>query len=143
MDRQRLQYLFVYGTLRRDGQHEMYRLLSRYADFVGKATYRGRLYLIDDFPGATPSSDPSDIVRGEVYRLESPKLLLDRLDEYEEYDPKAPDRSLYRRELAEVRVNDGRRLRAWIYLYNRPTERLRSIPSGDFVDVQRPKEGLA
>ncbi|MGH8523445.1 MAG: REP-associated tyrosine transposase, partial [Gammaproteobacteria bacterium] len=39
------QHLFVYGTLRRDSQHEMYQLLARNADLVGDAIFRGRLYL--------------------------------------------------------------------------------------------------
>ena len=40
-------YVFVYGTLRRDSNSEMYHLLARYGQFVGDATYRGKLYMVD------------------------------------------------------------------------------------------------
>jgi gamma-glutamylcyclotransferase (GGCT)/AIG2-like uncharacterized protein YtfP len=126
-------YLFVYGTLRRDRRHGMYRLLARYANFIGDATFQGRLFLVDEFPGATLSNNPNDIVRGEVYRLDSPDLVLGRLDDYEEFDPRAPDQSLYRRELVDILLNNGKCICAWIYLYNRPTESLLPIPSGDFL----------
>ncbi len=127
-------YLFVYGTLRRDRRHEMYRLLARYANFIGDATFQGRLFLVDEFPGATLSNNPNDIVRGEVYRLDSPDLVLRRLDDYEEFDPRVPDQSLYRRELVDILLNNGKCIRAWIYLYNRPTESLPPILSGDFLE---------
>jgi gamma-glutamylcyclotransferase (GGCT)/AIG2-like uncharacterized protein YtfP len=127
-------YLFVYGTLRRDRWHEMYRLLARYADFMGDATFHGRLFLVDEFPGAMLSNSPNDVVRGEVYRLGSPDLVLERFDDYEEFDSRAPDQSLYRRELVDVLLNNGKCIHAWIYLYNRPTEDLPPIPSGDFLE---------
>jgi gamma-glutamylcyclotransferase (GGCT)/AIG2-like uncharacterized protein YtfP len=131
------QHLFVYGTLRREHGQDMYRLLARHADFVGHASYRGRLFLVDDFPGATPSTDPDAIVRGEVYRLEAPEVVLRQLDEYEEVDARDPDSSLYRRELADVQLDDGRVFRAWIYLYNRSTNGLTVLPSGDFLALER------
>jgi gamma-glutamylcyclotransferase (GGCT)/AIG2-like uncharacterized protein YtfP len=40
-------YLFVYGTLRPDSESEMYHLLARYGEFVGDATYQGKLFMVD------------------------------------------------------------------------------------------------
>lgn len=128
-------YLFVYGTLRRDSRHEMYRLLARNAAFVGDATFQGRLYLVDDFPGAVKSSSPEDSIHGEVYCLERSEQVLPRLDDYEEFDPQSPDTSLYRREKAIVLLDDTTPVDAWIYLYNRPTVGLRPILSGDFLQI--------
>ncbi|MEX0701624.1 MAG: gamma-glutamylcyclotransferase family protein [Planctomycetales bacterium] len=127
------QYIFVYGTLRRDTRHEMYRLLARHAQFMGDATFRGRLYLVDDYPGAVASSSPGDQVRGEVYLLLHPDDVLPKLDEYEEFDPQSPETSLYRRDTAEVVLDDGSRLLSWVYLYNKPTTELSRIASGDFL----------
>ena len=129
------EFLFVYGTLRRDIRHEMYRLLARNADFVGDATFQGRLYLVDDFPGAVSSPSSEDCVRGEVYRLEEPQQVLSKLDDYEEFDPQSPEAGLYRRVKAMVLLDDDTPVDAWIYLYNRPTAGLLAIPSGDFLQI--------
>jgi gamma-glutamylcyclotransferase (GGCT)/AIG2-like uncharacterized protein YtfP len=129
------EFLFVYGTLRRDTGSEMYRLLARYADFVGEASYQGKLYKIDYYPGVVPSEDPSDLVQGEVYRLLSPERVLPRLDQYEECGPGFPEPSEYRRELQRVRLRNGHTIRAWVYVYSRPTDDLELIPSGDFLEI--------
>lgn len=129
------QHLFVYGTLRRDSQHEMYQLLARNADFVGDAIFRGRLYLVDEYPGAVASHSPRDAVRGEVYLLRRPDQVLPELDEYEEFDPSSPETSLYRGAMVKVFLDNSASLDAWIYLYNRPTQGLPPIPSGDFPQI--------
>lgn len=134
MTRGPVEFLFVYGTLRRDSRHEMYRLLARHADFVGDAVFQGRLYLVDDFPGAVPSEAATDLVHGELYILDAPDLVLPRLDEYEEFDPARPEASLYRRQRERVTLADGSAINAWIYLFNRPTSGLPQIGSGDFLD---------
>jgi gamma-glutamylcyclotransferase (GGCT)/AIG2-like uncharacterized protein YtfP len=128
------QHLFVYGTLRK-GQPDMDRLLGAHAIDVGRGTLQGRLYLVDDFPGAKVSEHPDDRVHGEIYRLVDASPALAALDEYEEYNPTDPKHSLFVRRLAPIRLADGTTLSAWVYLYNRSTEGLRSIPSGDFLDA--------
>lgn len=128
-------HLFVYGTLRH-GQHEMARLLE-YALALGQGSVQGRLYLVEDYPGAIWSDDPRQQVRGEVYHLLDGQNVLRRLDEYEDYRPEAPQRSLFLRRATDVLMDDGTRLPAWIYLYNGPTNGLPMIPSGDFLDVER------
>lgn len=128
--------LFVYGTLRRACGHSMHRLME-HAEFLGDATFQGRLYLVGTFPGAVKSSFPDDLVQGEVYRLVKPAELLPRLDAYEDFDPRSPETSLYRREKATLRLESGEFADAWIYLYNRPTENLPRIVSGDFLDAAK------
>lgn len=128
-------HLFVYGTLRH-GQHEMARLLEERALTVGRGSVQGRLYLVDDYPGATSSDDPRQKVRGEVYHLLDGHEVLCRLDEYEDYRPEAPGKSLFLRRVIDVLMDDGTRLPAWIYLYNGPTNGLPTIRSGDFLDLE-------
>jgi gamma-glutamylcyclotransferase (GGCT)/AIG2-like uncharacterized protein YtfP len=125
--------LFVYGTLRKETDSEIHHLLTRYADFVGKGTYQGRLYKIDNYPGVIPSGDPTDQVHGEVFCLREPEILLSRLDQYEECGPGFPEPSEYVRKKQEVRLKNGRKLTAWIYIYNRPVKGLQWIASGDFL----------
>jgi len=128
--------LFVYGTLRRDTNSDMFHLLARYANFIGYATYQGKLYKVDYYPGVVPSDNPSDIVQGEVYRLLDPSLVLLHLDVYEECGPGFPKPTEYIRKIQHVRLRSGETIQAWVYIYNRPTDNLELVPSGDFLNIQ-------
>jgi gamma-glutamylcyclotransferase (GGCT)/AIG2-like uncharacterized protein YtfP len=126
-----LSMLFVYGTLRERSGHAMARRMARHARLVGAASFQGKLFMVEDYPGVVPSDDPTDIVYGEVYELEQPKRMLRVLDEYEGYDPHAPHCAYLRREHRVV-LTTGVVVPAWIYIYNRETDRLERITSGDF-----------
>lgn len=119
--------LFVYGTLMRG--LPLHHLLDGRCQFVGRGTVKGRLLDLGRYPGAVP--DEAGTVHGEIYRLFAPSLLA-TLDQEEEYRPEAPERSLYLRRPAAVRLADGREARAWIYWYQGPRDRARPIPSGDY-----------
>jgi len=123
--------LFVYGTLRRASRHRAHERLARAAEPFGEGTVAGRLYLVEDYPGLVAAAGESARVRGEVYRLVAPSVLAD-LDRYEGCDAVDPARGLYRRARAEVVLDDGRSVTAWVYLYNRPVTALRPIASGDY-----------
>ncbi len=130
-------HLFVYGTLRRMSGHDAHRLVATDAVLVGEGSLRGLLYAADGYPALVASDDAADLVRGEVYRLGgsgqcATASVLARLDEYEGCDPLHPARGLFRRVRAEVALDDGRRVSAWVYLYNRDTTALRRIASGDY-----------
>ena len=127
------EYLFVYGTLRRDSGSAMHDLLAKHAQPVGKGVYRGRLYRIDWYPGAVPSDDPDETVHGEIYLMQHPELILPQLDRYEETGPDFPEPHEYVRRRQPVRLLSGECLSAWIYLYNRPVDSLMRISSGDFL----------
>lgn len=134
------QFLFVYGTLRRDTNGQMYHLLARYTDFVGEATFQGKLYMVDYYPGIVPSEDIDDLVLGEVYRLRSPNYVLSRLDQYEECGRAFLEPTEYIRRTERVRLHDGRTIAAWVYVYNRPTNKLHLIESGDFLQVEKSRK---
>lgn len=123
--------LFVYGTLRRDSENDMHRLLAGYATFVADAAYQGRLYIVAEYPGVVPSQETADVVRGEVYRIRRPDILLPKLDEYEGCRPEEPDGE-YVRKREPVTLGSGERVSAWVYIYARPTAGLRQLRSGDF-----------
>lgn len=124
-------YLFVYGTLRRDAWHHSHALLER-AALIGKAHMQGRLYEIDGYPGAVPSSEAGEQVAGELYRLPEAEAVLAALDDYEEAGKKYPAPQEYLRCRVTVELEDGTAVTAWCYLYNRPTAGLRLIPGGDW-----------
>jgi gamma-glutamylcyclotransferase (GGCT)/AIG2-like uncharacterized protein YtfP len=125
--------IFVYGTLRRDANNEMHQLLAKYAEFVDDATYQGKLYKIDYYPGVVPSDDPDDAVYGEVYWLHQADVALALLDQYEEFGPEFPEPNEYIRLKQTVALKNGRTITAWVYIYSHPTEGLELIESANFI----------
>jgi len=125
--------IFVYGTLRRDTNSEMSHLLVKQAEFVDDATYQGKLYKVDYYPGAVPSNNPNDVVQGEVYLLHRTDVALPLLDQYEEFGPEFPEPNEYSRQKQSVLLKSGRFVTAWVYVYNRPTEGLELVESANFI----------
>ncbi len=125
------EFLFVYGTLRRQLIQHQY--LQHHTEFIAEASMRGRLYLLDGYPGAVDSTDFADTVLGEVYRIHRTTALLAMLDDYEECSAKFARPHEYRRELRSVNLLDGRQLTAWVYLYNLDVRDLPQLVSGDFL----------
>lgn len=134
--------IFVYGTLRKDSGHDMYRVLARSSIFVGDATVNGDLYNLDTYPGLVLSSDAHSIVYGEVYELK-PELaarVLAILDDYEGCGASDPIPHEYRRKLVRVRFLSGEATEAWAYLLNRDPTGLERIPGGNYL-AWRSKRG--
>ena len=126
--------LFVYGTLRRGfAPHEHLRSSAR---FLGKGTILGRLYDLGEFPGAIPSEQPSEEVEGELYELGNLGQQLKALDEYEEFDPENPAKSLFVRQRVNVRLETGEKLEAWTYFLPEKPSKARRIFSGDYLKVR-------
>ena len=128
-------YLFVYGTLRQNANHPMHQQLATHAKFVAMARYQARLYQLSYYPGAVPSSNTADQVVGELYQLLQPEQLLPLLDNYEECGQGFAQPQEYRRELQQVMLENGTRVNAWVYIYNRDTSGLTLITSGDFLSA--------
>ena len=117
--------LFIYGGLMRgfDLHHYM-----TGATFIGEGRVRGKLVSLGRYPGLVTGNGD---VRGELYELEDPAQL-EMLDDLEEYDPERAEASEYVRAEREVRLDDGRTCRAWVYVYNRDTTGCAEIASGDW-----------
>jgi gamma-glutamylcyclotransferase (GGCT)/AIG2-like uncharacterized protein YtfP len=134
-------HLFVYGTLMRDFDHPMARLLSRSADFIGTARCRGRLYLVRHYPGLVLSEAEADVVFGELYRLRQPAELLAEFDMYEACGEGFKEPTEYIRRMLPVTLEDaaageassGAVTEAWTYIYNWPVAKLPRIASGRFL----------
>lgn len=128
-------YVFVYGTLREDPDHEMYRVLARSSRFVGDGTVNARLYDLGQYPGIVLSPDPTDLVFGELYELR-PELAvsaLRELDDYEGLGPTDPLPHEYRREIVPVRIEGGATIPAWAYVLASPVPSHPQIPSSDYL----------
>ncbi|HME00498.1 MAG TPA: gamma-glutamylcyclotransferase family protein [Terriglobia bacterium] len=125
--------LFVYGSLRRG--FELHGVLAGLgARHVGNASLRGRLFDLGHYCGAKPSNAAADRVHGEVYRLANPERALGILDRTEGLRPGAPAESFYRREAAEVTLENGATTQAWIYWLARWPGPKRLIASGDYAE---------
>lgn len=122
------EYLFVYGTLM--SGMEASHLLSEIARCVGRGRVQGRLYDLGEYP-ALVLGQPGDTVWGEVYRILRPAAIR-QIDRYEGFDPSGAS-FLYRREATSVTLEDGARIQAWAYVYNRPLPAsARRLLSGDY-----------
>jgi gamma-glutamylcyclotransferase (GGCT)/AIG2-like uncharacterized protein YtfP len=130
--------LFVYGTLLRDAGHPMHQVLLGQSDFVSPGRLQGRLYAVQDYPGAVVSDRPDEWVHGELYAMRDPLTLLKRLDLYEACDVASPQPHEYRREIRPIMLPDDAYRPAWVYLYLRDTARLQAIPSGYYLEPPRP-----
>ncbi|OAI11331.1 MULTISPECIES: gamma-glutamylcyclotransferase family protein [Methylomonas] len=121
--------LFVYGSLRSDCGPAHQDFLSA-ATALGPASLTGALYDVGRYPAAV-IGDAMYLIHGELYDLRGDTDLLACLDAYEECSAEFPEPREYRREIVEVTQNQ--RIRpAWAYLYNRPTQGLPRIESGDY-----------
>ena len=127
-------HLFVYGTLRSDAGGPMHARWMRGVRLAGRASIAGRLYDAGPYPAAVPSDDPADRIFGELYAIEADAdALLAALDGYEGIDAAHPAHSLFRRDSVAAQWEDGMRVPAWVYFYNRPPGSMPRVTSGDWL----------
>jgi gamma-glutamylcyclotransferase (GGCT)/AIG2-like uncharacterized protein YtfP len=77
------EFIFVYGTLRKQMASDMYHVLANHCEYVSEGTMTGTLYEICGYPGAIESSNGNDKVFGELYKMLDRKLVLALFDDYE------------------------------------------------------------
>ena len=118
--------IFVYGTLRKgQGNH---RLLER-SKFIRNAKTKLRYALYGNGVPFLSRTKAVSQITGEVYSIDN--ATLSRLDELEGH----PD--MYKREQAEVVLQNGTELNAWIYFHD--TAHGDVIQSGDFLQQTAPQ----
>jgi gamma-glutamylcyclotransferase (GGCT)/AIG2-like uncharacterized protein YtfP len=125
-------YFFVYGTLRQSKRSAMSHWLAKNGRCIGGARFQGKLFMVAHYPGAVDSDAHNAWVHGEVYELPNQASIWQYVDDYEGCGPQSAQPPLYRRERKTVILQDGTPVDAWVYLYNRPTDGLPEIPSGEF-----------
>ncbi len=124
--------VFFYGTLMAGFDRRRRAGIDDQLRYIGRGSIQGSLFDLGLYPAAVPA--PEGDVWGEVYEMAEAVPVLAALDEIEGYRHDDSDRSLYRRQQAEVRLPDGSHARAWVYFYNAPLGRAQRIASGDYLE---------
>ncbi len=110
----------------------MNRALESHATHAGPGYFPAKLYDLGSYPAAVPDNE-GGMVTGDLYRLHRPERIFPLLDRYEGCTDMDGSEADYRREVKRVQLPDGESVHAWVYLYNRPTDGLKVIPGGDYL----------
>lgn len=132
-----VEFIFVYGTLRREAASSMHHLLSGYCEYFADGYMQGKLYEIDGYPGFTESGNVEDQVHGELYKIINGDLLFTELDEYEACSDKFPQPHEYVRKKLPVSVASNELIDAWVYVFNYDVSDLRQIESGNYLSLKK------
>lgn len=127
------EFIFVYGTLRKQIALDMYHVLASHCEYLSDGFMHGKLFEVCGYPGAIESSEAGDKVFGELYKMLDAKRVLACLDDYEECSDSFPMPQEYIRKLLSVELSAGGSVVAWVYLYNHDVSKLRQIVSGDYL----------
>ena len=101
------EYLFVYGTLRKNYDLNLKNRVAKELKYIGKAKVAARLYDLGRYPGAV--KDKTSDVIGDVFLLSDSEKVLKFLDDYEGGE--------YERKKEKVKLRSGKSIIAWIYWY--------------------------
>jgi gamma-glutamylcyclotransferase (GGCT)/AIG2-like uncharacterized protein YtfP len=128
-------FLFIYGLLKKGFRSNAKKELNKNSSFVGNATLNGKLFLVEDYPGAVESkaNNKKNIIHGELYRIKNQQHLFTVLDEFEECSRRFPEPTLFKKKICKVNTEEGNEIKAWVYIYNRKTKGLKQIKSGIFT----------
>ena len=127
--------VFFYGTLMTPFNRPGRRRIDDHLTFRGRGSIAAALFDLGIYPAAVPATDTR--VRGEVYEMTQPLVVLPVLDDTEGCRPGAPETGLYTRLLTPVLLDDGGMVDAWVYFYNAPIGRAERIASGDYLEYLR------
>ncbi len=127
-------YLFVYGTLKKEFAPPEIAGAVRELRYVGDGYMHGRLYDLGSFPGVIVKRGIRNKVFGRIYELpDNAESVLPQLDDYEEFYPGKKRKSLFVRRRVNIhRTGHNQTLRSWAYVYNRAVTASPLIAGGDY-----------
>ena len=133
-----IEYIFVYGSLRRDAKNDVFEEVRPHLQYVGVGSFPGLLFDLGGYPGAVLTDEKtSSKVKGELYTIEeSRNEVLRTLDDYEEYFRDSISKSLFIRKRVDVTLRNGKEVNSWVYLFNKKllhSKPVKQIPSGDYL----------
>lgn len=132
--------LFVYGSLRSGFKSHAYEYISRFFSFDGIGKVKGKLFDMGTYPAAVPAVDA--FIVGELYTIKNDaefSWAIGQLDDYEGVTAEPGEIQLYRRELADVFI-ENTKTTAWIFWYTGSVEGKPLIESGDLIQYLQQKK---
>jgi gamma-glutamylcyclotransferase (GGCT)/AIG2-like uncharacterized protein YtfP len=129
-----VKFIFVYGTLRKEGALPIIELLDGRVHYSGKATIKGKIYLVDFYPGLKIVNDENPEVHGELYQLHNFDHDISLLDDYEGVSSPPNHKDLFRKITVIATTETGTKLKCLAYGYNRKiTPAMKEIVTGDYI----------
>lgn len=125
------EYLFVYGTLRREYGLDLMREIADWLVYIAEGRIKAALYDLGLYPAAVAEGEGSKEITGDVYQLTDSKTIFAVLDEYEGED--------FRRGLTVVKMKTGEEKEAFVYWYTGQTEKALLIEEGDYLTYVKNK----
>lgn len=126
-----INHLFVYGTLMTGFDNQFATFLHERSTLIGTVTAKGKLYLVDYYPGAVFDEKSTSTIKGQLLRLHNPAEVLPKLDYYEGYDVSNKSNNDYDRVVLELDYAN-QKYTCFAYHYLRTTIGLPTISDGDF-----------
>jgi gamma-glutamylcyclotransferase (GGCT)/AIG2-like uncharacterized protein YtfP len=126
----RVTHVLFYGTLcRGEANHRLLRLEAALT-YRGKRSVGGTLYDLGSYPGLLLGTGRA---AAELFRIDDASVLR-RLDRFERYEPRNPERSLFRRTRVAIPrfANSASTIDAWIYAFNGLVEGRPVIETGSW-----------
>jgi gamma-glutamylcyclotransferase (GGCT)/AIG2-like uncharacterized protein YtfP len=131
------EYMFVYGTLRRNHTLKLKEKVRDDWRYVGQGKIGAAMYDLGSYPGAIRSTTGTEVI-GDVFELNEPERVLRTLDKYEGIGPNEAASEFVRRK-SRVRLRSGKTVTAWIYWYNfDPADKVR-IKHKDYLNYLKNK----
>jgi gamma-glutamylcyclotransferase (GGCT)/AIG2-like uncharacterized protein YtfP len=127
----RRDYLFVYGTLRKNYNLKLKDKVADDITYLGQAKISASLYDIGEYPGAIKENRHDEVV-GDVFVLNDAEKVFKVLDKYEG--------SEFSRDKNKVKLRSGKSINAWIYWYNQKPLGKQRIPYKDYLNYLRNKK---
>ena len=119
------EYLFVYGTLRKNYDLKLKDRVRHHLQYVGQAKVGAVLYDLGRYPGAIKSNGGEEVI-GDVFLLTDPARVLRILDKYEGIPEGGGKDTEFVRKKGRVQLRSGQPVNAWIYWYNaRPKDKIK------------------
>ena len=131
MDHGEIEHVFVYGSLKR-GQplYFLEGLEDLRLEVLEARMQGGLLYDLGPFPGMILKCS-GGVVMGEVHRFRQIEVVLDILDEVEEYYGEGDPNNLYRRVEHDAELlNEEGFIPCWVYEYVGPLDEAEFIETG-------------
>lgn len=128
-----MEYLFVYGTLRKGYNLKLKNRVSKEMRYIGKAKIAAVLYDLGQYPAVVKEKTNSEVT-GDVFAIENREKVFAFLDEYEGAE--------FSRKKTRVRLRAGGWITAWVYWYNHRPEKKQRIFYKDYFNYLKNKSLL-